>query len=288
MRVTALHLPWLFLAYAQLNVVPLPTHFTFEPGCLLLPPSFSLRPDGPGGGDALLAAALLRTQRTLSSLAVRGESVASPCSPGASLAEVEVRVGAARAAGAYPALGDDESYTLALAASGGTLNASTVWGALRGLETLTQLISADRPSDAPGGAHLVLPAASVRVEDSPRFPHRGLMIDTGRAFLPLPVILAALDAMAYVKMNALHWHLVDDQAFPAVSSAWPNLTAGAMQAPSMSHTYSKADVAAVVEAATARGIRVIPEFDVPGHTASWFKGCAPRLRFGAPRVIAHP
>jgi hexosaminidase len=122
----------------------------------------------------------------------------------------------------------------------------------------------------------VLPAASVRVEDAPRFPHRGLMIDTGRAFLPLPVILAALDAMSYVKMNALHWHLVDDQAFPVVSSAWPNLTAGAMQAPSLSHTYSKADVAAVVEAATARGIRVIPEFDVPGHTASWFKGCVPR------------
>ena len=275
------------LSLAQLNVVPLPTNLASDPGCLLVPASFALLPAGPGGADALLAAALSRTRRALSSLAARGESV-SPCSPGASLADVTVFVGAALVK-RTPALGDDESYRLTLAADASLLNASTVWGALRGLETLTQLISADRASDA-AGARLVVPAAAVRVTDAPRFSHRGLMVDTGRAFLPLPVLLATLDAMAYAKLNVLHLHLSDDQAFPVDSAAWPLLAAkGAMQAPSRTHVYSGADIAAVVAAATARGIRVVPEFDVPGHTASWFLGypalesqCSQSGGFGPP------
>jgi hexosaminidase len=98
------------------------------------------------------------------------------------------------------------------------------------------------------------------------------MIDTGRAFMPLSLIMATLDAMSYTKLNVLHWHVSDDQSFPMSSTAWPNLTAGAFQAPSASHTYSRSDVLAVISAAAERGIRVLPEFDVPGHSTSWFSG----------------
>ena len=271
-------------------MLPLPTNFSYGAGCLRLLPSFSFSPTGAGGTDAALAAALSRAQRTLASMGARGESV-QPCAPaaGSTLSSLIVAVDSARAS-PYPALGDDESYALFLAAGDASaLRARTVWGALRGLETLTQLVSADRAPDA-AGPRLVVPAAWVNVSDRPRFSHRGLMIDTGRAFLPVPLILATLDAMASVKLNVLHWHCTDDQAFPVESVAFPNLTAaGAQQAPSRTHVYSKADVASVVEAAAMRGIRVVPEFDVPGHSSSWFAGypllasnCSRSDEFGVP------
>jgi hexosaminidase len=281
-------LTFLSPALAQLAVLPLPTNISASPGCLLLSPNFSFSPQGAGAADAVLAGALSRALRTLATIGARGESV-QPCAPDSTLSSLTVDVASARAS-PFPALGDNESYQLFVAAGDASLlSAPTVWGALRGLETLTQLVSADR---APDGAapRMVVPAATVSISDSPRFSHRGLMIDTGRAFLPVPLILAALDAMAYVKLNVLHWHLTDDQAFPGPQSdAYPQLTLGAMQAPSRTHVYSKADVSSVVEAAAARGIRVVPEFDVPGHTRSWFAGypflrsnCSRSDEFGAP------
>ena len=268
----------LIAATAQLHVLPLPNSLTSTPGCLIIPDSFALLPSGPAASDPLLLAALQRAKRTLSSLPSRGEAVQPVCVPTGTLPAVTVLVDAPRAP-PHPALGDDEAYILHLAAAPlpSVLRAATVWGALRGLETLTQLVAGDAASDAVPPPRRVLPAGSVNISDAPRFSHRGLMVDTGRSFLPVPTLLATLDAMAAVKLNVLHWHLVDDEAFPVESDVWPNLTAGAMQAPSRTHVYSRADVAAVVDAATARGIRVMPEFDVPGHTTSWFAGY-PALR----------
>ena len=286
-------------AQTPLLVLPQPTLLTSTPGCLLLSPALALQPAGAGGASPLLAAALARSSALLASLGRRGESVlgaaaAAACAGAAPLSAVTVAV-AALPPSPHPALGDDESYSLTLsgdAAGGGLLSSATVWGALRGLETLAQLVSAGAAPDAPGPWRLLIPAGTVLVQDAPRFSHRGLMIDTGRAFLPLSALLATLDAMAYVKLNVLHWHASDDQSFPLRSSAWPNLTAGAFQAPSLSHTYSKVDVAAVVDAASARGIRVLLELDVPGHTASWFEGypalatrCADPGVFGVPMDV---
>ena len=257
-----------------LLVLPLPTSMTSSPGCLLLSPTFDIVSSGGGGGDgdALLAGAMARAAAIVRSVGSRGESVAAPCAGGGAgtLTSLVVTVAAARAA-PYPALGDNETYALELDSQGATLRAPTVWGAMRGLETMSQLVSAD----AAGAAARVLfvPAARVAVADAPRFAHRGLMVDTGRAFLPLPALLALLDAMAYSKLNVLHWHLSDDQAFPLASALYPRLAgAGAMQAPATSHVYQAADVRAVVAAAQARGIRVVPELDVPGHATSWFAG----------------
>ena len=253
---------------SAISIFPLPSTLTSTPGCLVLAADFSLTLSGAGAADPFLMAAARRADSARATLASRAESIDSCDWPSAgALARLTVEVGAARSA-AYPALGDDESYELTVQAGvGSRLSSATVWGALRGLESFSQLLTSAR-----GDVRLFIPAASVAVTDAPRFSHRGLMIDTGRAFLPVSLIMATLDAMFYVKLNVLHWHISDDQAFPLDSAAWPNLTAGTMQAPSLSHTYARADVLAIIQAAAERGIRVLPEFDVPGHSTSWFKG----------------
>ena len=152
------------------------------------------------------------------------------------------------------ALGVDESYTLTVAAPRATLQAATVWGALRGLESFCQL-------PAVNAGVLSVVGAPITISDFPRFPHRGVMLDTARHFLPVQTILDTLEAMSFDKFNVLHWHVVDAQSFPMESAAYPGLTAGAYAPDAV---YSAADVTQIVSFAAARGIMVMPEFDVPG------------------------
>lgn len=103
--------------------------------------------------------------------------------------------------------------------------------------------------------------------DEPKLPHRGLLLDTSRHYLPLSDILLTLDAMSYNKLNVLHWHIVDDNSFPYQSTRYPDLSAKGAYHHSM--IYTPNDVQKVVDYARLRGIRVMPEFDTPGHTRSW-------------------
>ncbi|CAF2741185.1 unnamed protein product [Rotaria sp. Silwood2] len=156
----------------------------------------------------------------------------------------------------------DETYTLTINNKIAIVEATSVWGLLRGLETFSQLIYINEQN-------YVVINDSVTVIDSPRFQHRGVMLDSARHFLPVPIIKKNLDVMAYNKLNVFHWHLVDDQSFPFQSTTFPNLSrAGAF---STYHVYTPADVNDVIEHARLRGIRVIPEIDTPGHTYSWGK-----------------
>ncbi|KAK9836128.1 hypothetical protein WJX81_003786 [Elliptochloris bilobata] len=193
----------------------------------------------------------------------------------------------------------DESYTLSIASPTSTLQATTVFGALRGLETFSQLAGVEEGVDEEHGQQGLAKhkkhkhkrhekkkhkkkkrrrrrsdsAFLVRVAsiwDAPRFAHRGLLLDTGRHFLPVSALKDTLDAMAWAKLNVLHWHLVDDQSFPYASEALSRLAAAGAFSPA--HTYSLDDVRGVVAYARARGIRIVPEFDTPGHTASWGRG----------------
>ena len=161
----------------------------------------------------------------------------------------------------HPTLHTDESYTLSVRELG-LLTAATVYGALRGLETLSQLVVFDFDTES-------YYAPSVAIRDAPRFPHRGLMIDTARHFEPLSAIRAMIDALPYAKLNVLHWHMVDAQSFPFQSLSSPRLWDGAF---SPSERYTQADVAAVVEYARLRGVRVMVEFDMPGHNDAWCTG----------------
>ena len=151
---------------------------------------------------------------------------------------------------------ENESYTLTVKPEGISLTAETDIGIVWGLETLLQLLSSDE-------AGYYFPC--VEIQDRPRFTWRGLLIDSGRHFEPVEVIKRNLDAMAAVKLNVFHWHLTEDQGFRVESRTFPKLAL----AGSDGLFYSQAQIRDVIEYAADRAIRVMPEFDIPGHSTSW-------------------
>lgn len=118
--------------------------------------------------------------------------------------------------------------------------------------------------------NLQLKMTSQQIYDKPRMPHRGLLLDTSRHFIPVDDILLILDGMSYNKLNVFHWHIVDDNSFPYESSAFPKLSLKGSYHPTM--VYSAYNIRKIIEYARIRGIRVIPEFDTPAHTTSWGQG----------------
>nr|XP_033785175.1 LOW QUALITY PROTEIN: beta-hexosaminidase subunit beta [Geotrypetes seraphini] len=163
----------------------------------------------------------------------------------------------------YPSVDSDESYELKVAAPVSVLKANKVWGVLRGLETFSQLVYE--------GDCGTLFINKTEIIDFPRFSYRGILLDTSRHYIPLKTIFMNLEAMAFNKFNVLHWHIVDDQSFPYQSITFPNLSFKGSYQP-YTHIYTPTDVRMVIDYARTRGIRVIPEFDSPGHTDSWGKG----------------
>lgn len=150
-----------------------------------------------------------------------------------------------------------------------TITSDSVWGILRGMETLSQLVY----SSAETGVAYQMNATEIT--DFPRFSYRGFMMDTARHYMPLKTIKKMTDLLAQNKMNVLHWHLTDDASFPYESTLFPNISRYGSFQP-FSHIYTANDVREVIEYARLRGIRVIPEFDSPDHTQSWGRG-QPRL-----------
>lgn len=163
----------------------------------------------------------------------------------------------------YPDEDSDESYNLSVSDGQAVLRSGTVWGSLRGLESFSQLVYQDDY-----GSYFL---NKTEIVDFPRFAFRGLLLDTSRHYLPLHAILQTLDAMAYSKFNVFHWHIVDDPSFPYQSRTFPDLSMKGAFHP-FTHIYTQSDVMRVIEHARMRGIRVVPEFDSPGHTQSWGKG----------------
>ncbi|VDM55329.1 unnamed protein product [Angiostrongylus costaricensis] len=160
----------------------------------------------------------------------------------------------------FPQHGDNEEYALHVSLDKAMITSQTVWGAVRGMESLSQLIFYDRKKSK----YFI---RTVEVHDFPRFSVRGIMIDSSRHYLSKKVIKRQLDVMAMNKMNVLHWHLVDSESFPYVSTTFPQLSQ--VGAYSSRHVYTSKAIRDILQYARIRGIRVIPEFDLPGHTGSW-------------------
>src|ERR1700682_665441 len=156
-------------------------------------------------------------------------------------------------------VGEDESYALEVTGAGATLTAPTTLGTLRGLQTFLQLVSVSSEGFA-------VPAFSIK--DTPRFPWRGLMSDVARHFIPLDVLKRNLDGLEAVKMNVFHWHLSENQGFRAESRKFPKLH----EMGSDNLYYTQDEIRDLIAYARDRGIRVVPEFDMPGHSTAWFVG----------------
>lgn len=209
-------------------------------GLMPLPRSAALRPGRLAVPDAL-AAAIRRFPAPFRAPAGSGAVFVMECPPPGS---------------AVPQFGEDESYSLVISPQKAVLRARTAEGAVRGMATLWQLLRRDQ-----GG--WFLPA--VEIDDSPRFAWRGLMIDVARHWQPAEVIRRNLDGMALVKLNVLHLHLTDDQGFRIEVKSHPELAAKG----SDGHFYTREEMRGIIAYAAERGIRVVPEFDLPAHATSW-------------------
>jgi len=174
-------------------------------------------------------------------------------------AKATLVVTADQASKAIQELGEDESYTLEVTPSGAKLHAANPLGVLHGLQSFLQLVTI-----TPEGFGVPM----VSIQDQPRFAWRGLMIDCGRHFMPIAVLERNLDGMEAVKLNVFHWHLSENQGFRAESHKYPKLH----ELGSDGLYYTQEEIRGLIEYARDRGIRVVPEFDMPGHSTAWFAG----------------
>jgi hexosaminidase len=237
----------------QLNLMPVPASVQTETGRLPITGGFNVAVKNYA--DDRLRAGIARMLTRLGGRTV----LTLPAGLATDESTATLVVQCERAGDAIPSLNENESYSLEVTDKQARLVAPTVVGALRGLETFLQLLQGNRD-----GYYL----PGVKIQDQPRFPWRGLLIDVGRHYEPMEVLKRNLDAMAAVKLNVFHWHLTEDQGFRVESKKLPKLHALG----SDGLFYTQDQVREIIAYARDRGIRVMPEFDIPGHSTSWLVG----------------
>jgi hexosaminidase len=236
----------------QLHLMPMPSVVQAGTGQLLIDRTFSVSVTGfndatsERGIGRFVSLLSRQTGLSLNHDLVKGASPTLLIHAGHSREEVQK-------------IGEDESYELIVEQSGAKLTAPNPLGILHGLQTFLQLVETT-------GKGFAVPA--VTIKDQPRFAWRGLLIDVSRHFIPLDVLKRNLDGMAAVKMNVMHWHLSDDQGFRVESKQFPKLH----EMGSEGLFYKQDEIREFLAYAHDRGIRVVPEFDVPGHSRAWFVG----------------
>ncbi|HEX8250883.1 MAG TPA: family 20 glycosylhydrolase [Pyrinomonadaceae bacterium] len=238
------------LQAARRNLMPVPLSVNWKTGRLPVTKAFTVAVKGQT--DERLKKYIFRVMRRLEGRTIL--ELSRELSNDAATANLLIETQST--GNAIPKLGDDESYNLEISENQAKLTAPTTVGAMRGLETFLQLLEGDKNG-------FYFPAVSI--SDRPRFPWRGLMIDSARHFQPMEVLKRNLDAMAAVKLNVLHWHLTEDQGFRVESKTMPELhTLG-----SDGLFYTQNEIREIINYAAERGIRVMPEFDMPGHATAW-------------------
>jgi len=237
---------------AQLNLLPLPANVQLGTGSLRIDASFSV--SITGHTEPKLDRAVQRFQAQL----FRQTAIPFATKAGGS-SKAALVIHTDHAGKDVQELGEDESYSLEVTPDGAKLSAATPLGTLYGLQTFLQLVEV-----GPDG----FAAPAVTIQDQPRFAWRGLMIDVSRHFIPLDVLKRNLDGMEAVKMNVFHWHLSENQGFRAESKKFPKLH----EMGSDKLYYTQDEIRDLIAYARDRGIRVVPEFDLPGHSTAWFVG----------------
>jgi hexosaminidase len=237
----------------QSGLMPVPASAQMKAGQLVIDPLFTVGISGQPDAHLLRAVELflynLRRQTGMSPLDMKVTDAA----------QAKLTVHSEGGSKAVRELGEDESYSLEITPAGAKLDAATPLGIMRGLQTFLQLVQTSSDGFA---------APAVAIQDKPRFPWRGLMIDVSRHFIPIDVLKRNLDGMAAVKMNVFHWHLSDNQGFRVESKKFPKL----QEMGSDGLYYTQDEVRDLIAYARDRGIRVVPEFDMPGHSTAWFVG----------------
>jgi len=235
-----------------LNLIPLPASVQLGDGRLPVDQSFSVAVTG--FKDATLERGIHRFVAELShetGMHLKQKVVDSP--------NPTLLIHAVHGSERVQRLSEDESYELVISESGAKLTALSPLGILHGLQTVLQLVE----TTANGFSVPV-----VTIKDRPRFAWRGLLVDVGRHFIPLDVLKRNLDGMAAVKMNVLHWHLYDNEGFRVGSKRFPRL----QDEGSDGLYYTQDEIREFVAYAHDRGIRIVPEFEMPGHSRSLFAG----------------
>ena len=238
---------------SELNVMPLPAHVQVTGGVLKIEEGFTLSFSGYREARLDRAAQRFETQMARQTGIPFRAIVAKDPSKATLLITTD------HESKPVQELGEDESYSLEVTPAGAKLHAANPLGTLRGLQTFLQLVSVTANGFA---------APAVSIQDEPRFPWRGLMIDSSRHFIPLEVIKRNIDGLEAVKMNVFHWHLSDNQGFRVESHKLPKLQENG----SDGLYYTQEEIRDVIAYARDRGVRVMPEFDMPGHSTAWFVG----------------
>ena len=240
-------------APGQLNLMPVPASVQTQTGRLPITANFNVAVKNYA--DDRLRAGIARMLTRLGGRTV----LTLPADLATDESTATLVVECERAGDPIPSLSENETYSLEVTDKQARLVAPTVVGAIRGLETFLQLLQGDRD-----GYYL----PGIKIQDQPRFPWRGLLIDVGRHYEPMEVLKRNLDGMAAVKLNVFHWHLTEDQGFRVESKKLPKLHALG----SDGLFYTQDQVREIIAYARDRGIRVMPEFDIPGHSTSWLVG----------------
>ncbi|PYX82851.1 MAG: beta-N-acetylhexosaminidase [Acidobacteria bacterium] len=234
----------------QFMFVPVPTTVELGTGSLPITRSFSLAITGFHDGRTDRGA-----QRFLVQLSRQTGMFLKPTASEPS--KVTLLIHADHDSEPVQKVGEDESYDLTIGESLAKLHAANPLGILHGLQTFLQLVEI-----TPSGFRV----PSVTIKDQPRFAWRGLLIDVARHFIPLDVLKRNLDGMEAVKMNVLHLHLTDHEGFRVESKSYPKLH----QVGSAGAYYTQAELRDLIAYARDRGIRLLPEFEMPGHSRAWF------------------
>ena len=260
-----------------ISLMPWPKEVSEQPGSVAVTRNFNVSVAGPGASDARVQHAIPRLGKRLASQT--GIPIPTIMAPNESSAVMTITVAEAGHAGPQQ-LGDNERYSLTVADDHVKLAADTPLGVLRGIETLLQLVR--QTPNAPG----VTPGFSIPnvvIRDEPRFPWRGLSFDVSRHFMSVEAVKRTLDGMAAVKLNVFHWHLSDDEGYRVESLKYPKLH----ELGSDGMYYTQEQIKDVIAYAADRGIRVVPEFDMPGHSTS-FLAAYPELGSGpGPFHVVH-